>query len=208
MTIGLVVCLIVISGYFSNFLNWKFLNYKLVKLSYYFGTLIHESSHLIMCLLSGAKVIEFKVFNSAPYVRYQKPKFPFISNVLISLAPIGGGLFFLWFLNYYIFSGQLLMYQIVKFNDLLLVPWSFLTNLNFFQIKTWLLIFLFLNIGAIISPSTRDLKNMWLGLLILLFIHAAVIVNLGLIALGFIIINIYLQIILIFLINIIKFVFS
>ena len=196
-TIGIVIIAISLFGYISNWLNWRFLNYKLNYLIYYLGAFVHESSHAILCLLTGAKVSEYKVFVRQPHVTYSNSKLPLIGNLLISIAPIFGGLTLLFFANKYFFTSQYIMpeFSSWKFfwNDFLML----LKQINLADWKNLITIFLFLNIGAMIGPSWQDLKNVWFLIIILVFIPWALFTQLGLLALSLILINIIFQIFLI-----------
>lgn len=66
------------------------------------------------------------------------------------------------------------------------------------------MIFLFLNMGAMIGPSWQDLKNVWILIIILMFISSLFFTHLGLLAAALILINIILQICLITIIFFIK----
>lgn len=109
-TIGIIIVAVSIFGYISNWLNWRFLNYKINHWLYYLGAFVHETSHAIVCLL----------------------------------------------------------------------------------------------IGAMIGPSWRDLKNVWILIIILIFIPLAFFAHLGFFAIALILMNILLQIILILVISVIK----
>jgi hypothetical protein len=203
-TIGILIIIIILLGYLSNWLNWRFLNYKINHLLYYFGAFIHESSHALVCLLVGARVSEYKVLVAQPRVAYSKPKLPIIGNLLISIAPMLGGLALLYFLNKYFFLNQ---YTIPSFSNYkLFLPnlLTFLKQINIFDWKNLIFLFLLLNIGAMIGPSMRDLKNVWVLMVLLIFIPWPFFTSLGFLAIGLILMNIALQIILISIIYIIK----
>jgi hypothetical protein len=55
------------------------------------------------------------------------------------------------------------------------------------------MIFLLFNAGAMLGPSTQDLKNVWPMLIVLFFINSPLLARLGLAALGLILANIVLQ---------------
>jgi hypothetical protein len=204
LTIGIVIIIISALGYTSNWLNWKFLNYKINHLLYYFGAFIHETSHAILCLLTGAKIHKYKVITEQPQVTYSNSKIPILGNLLISIAPILGGLAFLFFLNKYFLAHQFIMPAFVDwrffFNDFL----KFITQINIAKWQDWVIIFLFLNMGAMIGPSWQDLKNVWILIIILIFIPSLFFAHLGLLASAFILTNIILQIILIIIIFILE----
>ena len=94
MNFGLAIVLVVTFGYLSNYLNWRFLNYKITHYLYYLGAIVHESSHAILCILTGAEISEFVVFSAQPHVTHSKSKIPVIGMFLLSSAPIYCGLFF------------------------------------------------------------------------------------------------------------------
>ena len=94
MSLGIVIVLIAALGYLSNTLNWRYLNFSVIRLLYYIGALVHETSHAVLCILTGAKIEEFTVFSDQPQVVHRPSKIPFLGELLISAAPIAGGLLF------------------------------------------------------------------------------------------------------------------
>ena len=55
------------------------------------GTIAHEVSHAVGCLITGARITRFAIFErDGGYVAHTEPKIPVIGQVLISLAPIIG----------------------------------------------------------------------------------------------------------------------
>lgn len=201
VTIGIIIIIVSILGYVSNWLNWHFLNYKINYLLYYFGAFVHESSHAIFCLLTSARISEYKIFVKQPHVSYSNPKLPIIGNLLISIAPILGGLILLFFINKYFFMNQYIMPQFSNWKFLLTDLLKFLRQINIMEWKNLITIFLFLNIGAMIGPSWQDLKNAWFLIIILIFISWSFFTHLGLLAVALILVNIILQIILIVIIS-------
>lgn len=205
MNLALIIILIVAFGYISNWLNWRFLNYKVTHFLYYIGALVHESSHAILCFATGARVHEFNVFSSQPHVTYSNSRLPFIGNLLISSAPIVGGIFFLFLINHYVLLDHFtIMPSIVNLNDILIGPFKLITQIRLFEWQSWVMILLLINVGAMLGPSLRDIKNIWPMLIILFFISSPFFASLGLIALNLIFVNIIIQIILIICIKIIS----
>lgn len=207
-TVGIIIVIISVLGYFSNWLNWRFLNYKINHLLYYFGAFIHESSHAILCILTGAKISEYKVFSEQPHVSYSNPKLPIIGNLLIAIAPIFGGLLLLFFINKYFFMNQYVMPQFLSWEFLLSDLLKFLKQIDFTDWKNIVTIFLLLNIGSMIGPSLQDLKNVWIAMIVLVFVPWPFFNHLGMLAVAFIIINIVFQVILAIFIFIIKSLFK
>jgi hypothetical protein len=207
MSLGVVIILVSAFGYLSNMLNWRFLNYKITHLLYYIGAFVHETSHAILCVLTGAKIEEFTVFSDQPHVVYRPSKIPFLGALLISAAPIAGGLFFLFLVNRFLLGNYFVVAAlsgIPHWRDLLTEPFALVRQINLLQWQSWVMILLFFNVGAMLGPSTRDLKNIWLLLIVLLFIHWSFLENFGLIAASLIIINIVLQVVVIAVLGIMK----
>lgn len=196
LTIGIVIIIISALGYFSNWINWKFLNYKINHWLYYFGAFIHESSHAILCLLTGAKIHKYKVISLQPQVTYTNSKLPILGNLLISIAPILGGLTFLFFVNKFFLQNQFVMPAFASWKFFLNDFLRFIGQINLIKWQDWILLFLFFNMGAMLGPSPQDLKNVWVLIIILLFIPSIFITHLGLIAIAFILMGILIQIIL------------
>jgi hypothetical protein len=193
MNLGIVVILITATGYISNLLNWRYLNYKIIHLLYYIGALVHETSHAILCVLTMAKIKEFVIFSSQPHVTHQKSKIPIIGEVLISFAPIAGGLLFLFLINHYVLGNYFVIPSFDNFRNLLTGGEKILSQINIFEWKSWIMILLFFNVGAMIGPSTQDLKNVWPILIFFFFIKSPFLIQFGLMAICLILINIVLQ---------------
>ena len=199
VTIGIVAILITAFGCFSNWLNWRFLNYRPVRLLYYIGALVHESSHALLCLVTGAKITEFKAFSTQPHVTHGKPRLPLIGKPLISLAPIAGGLAFMYLVSHFLLASRFSLpipSSITDIRDVAGAIFHFISQFDPIAWQSWVMALLMLNAGAMIGPSPQDLKNIWPALLILLFIPCAPIVSIGIAALGLIIVNIFIQLIL------------
>ncbi len=205
ITLGVLIISISILGYFSNQLNGRYLNSRLLIPLYYIGALVHETSHALACLATGARIIEFKIFTRRPHVTHNKSKIPYLGQVIISLAPIIGGLFFLYLTNKFLLNDYFVITLIDNYNNLGLLIDSLITQLNLLDWQTWILVLLSLNIGAMIGPSARDLKNIWPAVMLAFFITWQPLTAIALLTLGLIIINIIFQIIIIFIKSIFRF---
>ncbi|MEI8337590.1 MAG: M50 family metallopeptidase [bacterium] len=203
MNFGIAITLVVIFGYLSNWLNWKFLNYKITHFLYYVGAVVHESSHAILCILTGAEISEFQVFSNQPHVTHSKSKLPIIGMFLISSAPIYGGLFFLYLINHHLLGNYFTISPIANnWQNTLFEPLKLLKQINILEWKSWVMLFLFLNIGAMIGPSFQDLKNIWPVVLLMFFVKSYYIADICVIALSLILVNIVIQLSLILLLYI------
>ncbi len=191
-SLGLVIVLIVALGYISNWLNWRFLNYRLTNALYYIGAFVHESSHALLCLATGAKIEEFKVFSYQPHVVHGPSKLPFFGPLFISAAPIVGGLTFLYAVNHFLLDGYF-----IATGDV----FAQLTQLNPLHWQSWVMFLLCLNVGAMLGPSPQDVKNMWPILVLLFFVQSTFLTNIGMAALSLIVANIVIQLVLILLVR-------
>jgi len=204
MNLGILIILIALLGYISNWLNWRYLNYSAVRLLFYVGAVIHEMSHIIFCLLTGATITGISIFSREPHITHSKSKMPFVGQLLISLAPIVGGLVFLFLINKYYLVNYFEIPQFSDWQGVLTAPLSILSQINLINWQSWLMILLFLNVGAMIGPSVQDLKNIWPIMIVLLFVKWPPIMNLSLLVIILILTNIIIQIVLISVIKIVK----
>ncbi len=199
MNLGLTIIAITALGGVSNWINWRYLNYRVVHWLYYLGAFVHETSHAIFCLLTGARITEFKAFSSEPHVTHTRSKLPIVGSILISLAPIAGGLAFLFLINRYALAGYFAPPTFAGWNALIPEALTLLKKIDLFQWQSWIMILLFPNLGAMLGPSFRDLKNIWPALILLLFVSVSdtYIAGILFLAITLILINIALQLILI-----------
>ena len=205
MNLGILIILITLLGYVSNWLNWRYLNYSAVRLLFYVGAVVHELSHIIFCHLTGATVTGGSIFSREPHVIHSKPKLPLIGQLLISLAPIVGGLSLLFLINkYYLVNYFEIPLEFSDWQSVLTAPLNLLSQINLISWQSWLMILLFLNVGAMIGPSLQDLKNIWPIMIILLFVKCPLLINLSLLAIILILANVIIQVILISVIRMVK----
>ncbi len=200
LSLGIVLVLITLFGAFSNYLNWRYLNNGIIRLLYYVGAFVHEMSHAVVCLLTGAKIKQIAIFCEQPQVVHQKSKIPFLGELLISAAPIAGGLLFLFLMNRYVLGNYFVLPAIANVNDwrsILMEPLAIVSQINLLQWQSWVMILLFFNVGAMIGPSLRDLRNVWPALIVLFFVQSSLLAGIGLMALGLIFVNIILQVLVI-----------
>jgi hypothetical protein len=204
MNLGISIVLITLLGCASNWLNGRYLNYPATNFLYYIGTLVHEVSHAALCFFTGAKIKEISVFSKNPHVVFLKPKLPIIGKLLISLAPIFGGMLFLFLINKYFLANYFAIPQFSNWQDALVSPVKILSQMNLLDWRSWLATLLCLNVGAMIGPSWQDLKNIWPALIILFFLKWPFLVNFNLQIVILILANILIQIILIAVIKMIR----
>jgi hypothetical protein len=200
LNLGLTILLISAFGFISNWLNGRYLNYQPIRTLYYIGALVHELSHALLCVLTGAKIEEIVIFSSQPHVTHRPSRIPVIGEALISIAPIAGGLLFLFLVNRYLLGNYFMLPQLAGqsgWSEPEKILTGFLAQVNIFTWQSWVMIFLFFNVGAMLGPSPRDLKNIWLALIVLFFISWPLLEYWGIFAIIIILINIVLQLALI-----------
>ena len=147
LSLGIVIVLIALFGALSNFLNWRYLNYGIVRLLYYIGAFVHELSHAVLCVLTGARIEEFAVFAEQPRVIHRKSKIPLLGELLIAAAPIAGGLLFLFLINHFLLGNYFIPPAVVSVYDWRSVLgnlFAIVSEINLLQWQSWIMILLFL----------------------------------------------------------------
>jgi hypothetical protein len=134
------------------------------------GVVLHECSHIIGCLLTGAQIRNIVLFSKdGGSVTYSRPRLPYIGDVIISTAPL-----FLLPLALSLVTWVFGLYfdcVFPAFPALLESP-NALTSLGIAVLGTfsdnmlvrfngWFLLYLYLTVSLILSvaPSTQDMKN-------------------------------------------------
>lgn len=204
MSIGITIIIISMLGYFSNFLNNKYLNYKLIRVLYFLGAFIHESSHAIMCILTGAKIEQMHIFSTQPRIVHRQSKIPILGQMLISLAPIAGGFLFIFLINKFVLGNLVIIDSSSNWQDIFKISFNFISQINLLSWQGIVFILLLLNSGAMMGPSFQDIKNIWLPVLVLLFIKWSFLNSLGIIIVCLILANILIQLPIIIILKILK----
>ncbi|GEM_PF-6113900 len=146
-----------LTGYFLKIFSGQ--KYGLVLFP---GTVIHELSHLIACLLTGAKIKKTKIFSTkGGFIKHGKPLLPILGPAVISLFPVFGGIAVLYFIFEISQFNPPEFYSSIEFLEELKV--FFAENYNLWQF--WALIYLIISIVVCIIPSKKDLENSALSLL-------------------------------------------
>jgi len=188
MTIGVYLIIILALGYVSVHLRERYLAVKWMKPLTYLGILFHEFCHAIACLATGGKVVKMNVSSTQGSVQHYQPKIPILGPVLVSLAPLLGGLALVGLLNRVLLANALEIQSVNIWQNLAAI----FSSLNFLSWPTWVLIVFFLNIGVIIGPSVQDLKNIWAPVAASFFLTGQEVSRLLAFAIALIIINILL----------------
>ncbi len=195
LNLGILTICISGLGYFSHWLNSRYFRSPLMTGLYYLGAVIHELSHALMCLATGARIQKISFFSRQPKVVHEPSRLPLVGQILISLAPIGGGLLTLWLMNHYLLDDYIQIISLVNSNNFITWLDNFWQQLNITHWQTWLIILLSLNMGAMIGPSKKDLSHIWPALVLFFFITWPPAINLALLAIGLIVINLIVQLV-------------
>ncbi len=144
---------------------WKnILTGKKYRLILFPGTIVHEVSHILGCLLTGSKIKKVEFFSSrGSYVAHTKPKIPLIGNFIVSFAPIAGGiavLFFTFRFFGYDFPSATLSLESFSESFFALVKETaifFLDKYGTWQF--WVSSYIILSVVVCLVPSKEDFKN-------------------------------------------------
>lgn len=125
------------------------------------GVILHELSHALGCLVTGAKITHISFFDrKGGSVEHQKPFIPLVGQVIISLAPLVGGVAIIFLVSKYIgvkevsLAGMNLSYLSVKET-----VFNVLRGVSLSSRLDWLIIYLALSMAVTMNPSFQDLKN-------------------------------------------------
>jgi len=188
MTIGIYIIIILTLGYLSVYVRECYLNVKWIKPFTYIGIFIHELCHAIACYATGGKVIGFNVSSTQGSVEHYQPKVPILGPILVSIAPLLGGIAVVGLLNKILLANSLTIQSANVWENLA----DIFSSLNFLSWQSWALIVFFLNIGVMIGPSTQDLKNIWLPVILSFLLNIPEISQILAFAIALIIINLLL----------------
>lgn len=106
-------------------------SYFLFRLILFPGVVIHELAHILACLLTGTAIHKVSFWDeSGGHVIHEKPRWPIITQPIISFAPFPVGLGVLFFLS-----------QVIDWHNWL---------------KTSLVLFLMVSVAGTFAPSKAD----------------------------------------------------
>jgi hypothetical protein len=142
------------------------------------GVVLHECSHIIGCLVTGARIRKVVLFSKdGGFVTYSRPLLPYIGDMIISTAPL-----FLLPLALSFITGIFGTYAHCVFPvfpatldspeavaDLgRRIAGTFSDNLVI-RFNGWFLLYLYLTISLVLSvaPSLQDMKNAAFGVMLL-----------------------------------------
>jgi hypothetical protein len=131
------------------------------------GIIVHEFSHALMCLLTGAKISKISLFEKeGGKVEHSSPKIPILGQIVISLAPVvfGSGAIYLLSRRLGINGVDITSIDLTKEGVIRFFTSTF-SKLNFNDMWTWLIVYLVLSIAVTLTPSLQDLRNIAISIL-------------------------------------------
>jgi hypothetical protein len=145
------------------------------------GVIVHECSHILGCIVTGAKVKNVVFFSEeGGSVTYSSPKIPYLGDVVISTAPLLCIPLVLagctWVFSQYLGCVFPPLPMGVDSTDALfglctvilsMFTWNLIVRFN-----PWFLLYLYLTLTLVLSlaPSTQDIKNAAIGIGIITFV--------------------------------------
>ncbi len=124
---------------FRELILRKISHYQIVYyLTVFPGVILHEISHLFGCLITLTKVKQIKLFSlKGGFVIHEKPRIPYLGDLIISIAPLIIGLA----VSYYLLG-------LIYFDNGIL-----------FKISSIIYIYFLLSVVLTMIPSTSDVNN-------------------------------------------------
>ncbi|MGB7788658.1 M50 family metallopeptidase [Methanoregula sp.] len=184
MGIAVMILSLILDYLWARVLPVRFLYYILR----FPGVVVHECSHILGCLLTGAEVQKVVLFSEGGgSVTYARPKIPLLGDVIISTAPVFCIPLVLAFCTW-VFAQYLgCIFPVFPFPpDSTNMPGGAVTvifrmfDANIVtRFDPWFILYLYLTLSLILSvaPSLQDLKNAAIG--ITLIVVAGILVYLS-----------------------------
>jgi len=133
------------------------------------GIILHELSHALFCFLTGAKITKISFFDkNGGEVKHSPSKLPVIGQILISCAPFVFGAVAIYFLSRKlgVESFNLDSMEITKEGIKNYVVES-IKSIDFKNIQTLVVLYMVTTIAVTMTPSSQDLRNIFLSIIVL-----------------------------------------
>ncbi len=167
----LALSILLLISFFLERLWLKIFSGRKYQFLIFLGVFVHEISHALGCLITGAKIHEIGLFSArGSYVKHSQPKIKIIGNFIISFAPIIGGIVFIWLSAQVMnFSFPLFVLETPSLMAIIQGLFLFITN-NWRNWTFWFFIYIVISVVISLPPSKQDLKNSYLSVLAILLI--------------------------------------
>lgn len=171
--------LIMVIGYFINVMTARMTGGWVYRILVAPGVIIHEFSHAIGCLVTGARIQSINVFKrDGGELKHTGSPIPIIGNVIISLMPIITGIAILYFLPNLLSEAKLpqvsllkdldnYKLQIIDYKSVFSIFSTLNSQFSVISWQFWAFIYLIFNLVATMAPSRQDIKVIWWDLLVL-----------------------------------------
>ena len=176
--------ILIVLSFFVDYLLARIFSKGAHRFFVFLGVIVHEYSHAFGCLITRTKITEIKLFEeSGGHVTHQKRN-PFITAI-IGMMPLFGCSFFLFILAF-LFNriGVLIDPEGISLSNtnflssfwqiLIFAGATFYNNFATLNIVIIIFFILFLyfvgSVAACIAPSKTDLKNSFVGLIIIIIL--------------------------------------
>ncbi|MBI5307013.1 MAG: hypothetical protein HZB37_01410 [Planctomycetes bacterium] len=184
LILGLGLILVAILSSATSGLWGKYADAKIIKVFLLPGSIVHDLSHALVCLITGTTIKELNLFAlDDSEIKYDKPKIPVVFDFLIVAAPIFGCAFFIFFIstilgspirfsqpiNYEFHFSLYGLFNIIKYLYIAVVT-TFYTFHRQFHVTNISHIFFLLTVLVFsfsMAPKKEDIKYLLLGFFVL-----------------------------------------
>lgn len=162
-------------GWFGSlFLASYLINWLLIRglLRHYYrlfvapGVIVHELSHALGCLVTGAQITEINFWKaSGGHVKYRHPDTPLFhlfGNPIIALAPIWGTFLIVALTTYFLAPNLIRLNQYYDWT----IPANYWQVLDLADWRSWLYLYLVTSLMATMAPSKTDMSYALFSLII------------------------------------------
>ena len=155
----------------SYLINWLLIRSVIRRFYRFFvapGVIVHELSHAIGCLVTGAQIVEINFWKSTGgHVKHYQPKMGLPGEAIIALAPIWGTFLVLFGLTWYVAPST---FTSLGTYDLASIAGAF----DWASVQSWLYLYIVTSLVATIAPSKTDmsyaLASLAVGSVLLIFL--------------------------------------
>jgi len=182
LAIGLII--IIFLSFSVQGLWLKYINNKIIKGFLLPGSIVHELSHALLCLITGTTIKELNLFRPDDAgIKYDKPKIPLLFDFIISAAPIFGCAFLIFFISkilsspihidntfleeiHFSFNG---IFNLVRYllDSVRITFYAFKDQFYIKEIRHIIFLFAIIVFTVSMSPHQQDIKHLFLGFAIL-----------------------------------------
>ncbi len=141
------------------------------------GVILHELSHALFCLITGAKITKISFFEKdGGSVEHTESKLPILGSILISSAPFFIGLIAIFFMARKLGLREVDLNAIkISYDSVIHFTKTILSQIDYHQRANWIVLYLAFSVLVTMTPSKKDLGNMTAALflsgIVLFLIH-------------------------------------